>query len=64
MADIIGRTLTFDEVAEALAAGFAEELGVELYPDEVLAAELEAVERLVAEKYANEAWTARPGSRK
>ncbi len=64
MADIIGRTLTFDEVAEALAAGFAEALGVELYPDEVLAAELEAVERLVAEKYANEAWTARPGSRK
>ncbi len=64
IADILGRTPSFEETAQALAAGFAETLAIELQPDQVSAAEDRAARELMAEKYSNAAWTAKPGSRK
>lgn len=63
IADILGRVPEFDEVARALAAGFAEALQVELCPSHLSETEQSAIERLLADRYANEAWIARAGSR-
>lgn len=52
----LGRRPTFEEVARALAGGFAGEHGIALAPDGLSAGEQAMVERLVADKYATPAW--------
>ncbi len=59
VATVLGRRVGFEETVAALAAGLADRLGVRLVPGGLTPAEVEAVERLVAEKYATEAWTRR-----
>ncbi|MBC7249342.1 MAG: lipoate--protein ligase family protein [Anaerolineae bacterium] len=53
----LGRALPFDEVARALAQGFAQGLNLELVPGELSPRELARAEALRAEKYAAEGWT-------
>lgn len=55
--DEVGRRPTFDEVAEALAAGFRETHGLELAPGGLTSNEKRLTERLIREKYATESWT-------
>lgn len=51
---------TVTMVEEALAAGFAVELGLELLPDEPTVAEWTRARHLAAAKYGNEKWTMDP----
>lgn len=53
----LGRTVSFDEAARALAQGFAQALNLELVPGELSSDELARAEVLVAEKYAAVWWT-------
>jgi lipoate-protein ligase A len=55
----LGRRPSFDEVAAALATAFETEHDLRLTPDGLVAAEVEAMERLALEKYATDAWTHR-----
>lgn len=55
----LGRRPHPDEVADALAAGFAEALGVSLAEGELTAGERETAARLRREKYATDAWNYR-----
>lgn len=59
----LGRPVTFDEVCEALVAGFQEALGVEIEPSELTPAEVELTQRLRREKYANDKWNLQVGRR-
>ena len=54
----LGRRPKFEEVARALEAAFETEHGLVLRPDGLSTNEQAEVERLVAEKYATEAWLA------
>jgi lipoate-protein ligase A len=56
-AAVLGRRVSFDEAARAVAAGLAEALGARLEPAEITEAELAAARQLVADKYGTEAWT-------
>jgi lipoate-protein ligase A len=53
------RPVTFAETAEAVAAGFARALNLELVPGELTEAEGAAAARIRAKKYASDAWTFR-----
>lgn len=55
----LGRAVTFEEAAEALARGCAEALNLTLVPGALTAEERAAAARLRAEKYASETWTAK-----
>lgn len=55
----LGRVVSFEEAAEALAVGFAEALGIRLAPGDLTPEELATAERLQREVYAAAAWTAR-----
>jgi len=57
LAALLGRLVGFDDVVSALAAGLGEGLDAPLIPGGLSASEMELVQRLVAEKYATEAWT-------
>ena len=52
----LGHRPKFDDVAGALAAAFEREHGLDVRPDGLDADEAAAVERLVRDKYASEAW--------
>ncbi len=52
----LGHRPKFDDTAAALAAAFEREHGLELRPDGLAKDETAAVERLVREKYATDAW--------
>lgn len=56
---ILGRRVTFDEVARAMAAGFSEALGLELTPGALSPAELALATTLAHEQYEAQAWTER-----
>lgn len=56
---ILGRRVTFDEVASAMAAGFNEALGLELTSAALSPAELTLATTLAQEQYGAQAWTAR-----
>lgn len=58
LAAALGRRPAFDEVAAALEAAFEAEHGLSLQPGGLSAAETALVDRLVADKYATEAWLA------
>jgi lipoate-protein ligase A len=57
--EALGRAITFEEAAAALAEGFCRALNVRLEEGTLSAAEQADAERLRAEKYAAEVWTAR-----
>jgi lipoate-protein ligase A len=57
--DALDRLVTWEEAAEAILAGFRDALNLTLIPSPLTPDERESMERLVVEKYANEAWTAR-----
>lgn len=57
--DAMGRVPSFDEVADAIEAGFEEGLGVTLERSVVTDAEWERAEGVAAERFGNEAWTRR-----
>ncbi|MBX6377246.1 MAG: lipoate--protein ligase family protein [Clostridia bacterium] len=56
---VLGRAVTFREVAQAVASGFAEHFGVELEPGGLSAVERRRAEELATSKYAQAWWTAR-----
>ncbi len=56
VAQALGRDLGWEELAEALATGFAETFDLTLVESEVTGWERELAERLVEEKYGTEAW--------
>lgn len=53
----LGRPITWDEAAEAMAAGFAEALNLRLEPGTLSEEEVAQAEKLRDEKYATSAWT-------
>jgi len=53
----LGRRVEYAQVAEAMAAGFAQALNLKLVPGELTFEEWTAVRRIRAEKYANDEWT-------
>lgn len=59
LADVLGREVSFLEVADALAAGFAEALELELVPGELTPVERDLAEQLRAAKYATDEWNLR-----
>jgi lipoate-protein ligase A len=56
----LGHRPKFDDVATALAAAFEAEHAIDLRPDGLATDEVAAVERLVREKYATDAWLTGP----
>ncbi len=54
--DVLGRAVSFEEVAEALRAGFDEARGVVLEEAHLSPEEAEEAERLATEKYGTEEW--------
>jgi len=57
--EALGRPVTWDEAAEALAAGFAEALNLHLEPGQLTDEERAWADRLRVEKYATDEWTKR-----
>jgi len=57
--EALGRPVTWDEMAGALAAGFAEALNLNLEPGTLTGEEQAWAEELRAEKYATDGWTRR-----
>ncbi len=57
LAAALGRPVSFDQAAEAIAAGFVLTLNLKLLPGELTEIEWAAVDRIRAEKYANDDWT-------
>lgn len=56
---LAGRPISYDEAAEALSAGMAEALGIELVEAELTDQERAWAEELVRDRYGNSEWTAR-----
>jgi len=57
LAEVLARDKSFDEVARALADGFAQALNLELVPGELSPDEQARADVLRTEKYAAEGWT-------
>ncbi len=57
--EAVGRRLSFDEVAQVMAQGFAQALNLRLVPGELSPVEREMAADLRARKYAHPDWTAR-----
>ena len=55
--DALGRRPVFDDVVQALAAGFRKAHGLELTPGGLTEAEEMLMKRLIREKYGTDAWT-------
>ena len=55
----LGKRISWDEAAEALAAGFSETLNLHLKPDALTPEEQSQTKQLKAEKYATDTWTRR-----
>jgi lipoate-protein ligase A len=56
--EVLGRAVTWDEAAQALAAGFAEALSLALEPGKLTPGERAQARALCTEKYASDEWTA------
>ncbi|MGC9317439.1 MAG: lipoate--protein ligase family protein, partial [Armatimonadota bacterium] len=61
--DLLGRPVSFEEVAEAIAAGFAQAFGVELRPKGLSEGEQRQATALEREKYATPEWNERVPAR-
>ena len=57
--ELAGRPISYAEAADALSAGIAETLGIELIEDDLIAQERTWASELIRDKYANPKWTAR-----
>jgi lipoate-protein ligase A len=57
--DALGRAISFDEAATALAAGFSAALGIHLEPGGLTPSELDLAATLRRDQYAAHAWTAK-----
>ncbi|MCS7179391.1 MAG: biotin/lipoate A/B protein ligase family protein [Anaerolineae bacterium] len=57
LAEVLGREVSWEEAAQAVAQGFACALGLRLEPGELTPWEIETAQRLRQEKYAAEGWT-------
>ncbi|MBN1249610.1 MAG: lipoate--protein ligase family protein [Anaerolineae bacterium] len=57
--EALGRTATWEEVADAVVAAFRVTLNLTLVPSPLTTGERQRVEALVGEKYGSEAWTRR-----
>ena len=57
--EVLDRPVTWDEAADAMAAGFAEALNLRLEPGALSEEEKAQAERLRKDKYATDAWTYR-----
>jgi lipoate-protein ligase A len=55
----LGRAISFEQVAESLAAGFGQALNVTWQPGELTRPEEDLVASLVGDQYANSAWLSR-----
>jgi lipoate-protein ligase A len=56
---VVGRAVSFDEAAEAMARGFASALDLELAPGDLLLQERAWADELCRERYAADAWNRR-----
>jgi lipoate-protein ligase A len=59
LSDVLGRSIAWDETAQALVAGFQDSFALEFARSELDPGELAEVERLSAEVYGNPDWTLR-----
>lgn len=59
VSELLGRSVSFEELSEAIVSGFADALEVELVEAELSAPEQTAADRLRSEKYATEQFTRR-----
>ncbi len=57
--ELLGRDVSYDELSEAVARGFAASFGKELAPVELSSDEVADAERLLEEKYATDQWNER-----
>ncbi len=57
LAQVSGAASTWSRVAEAMAAGFARAFDLDLIPGSLSTAEIERADALLAERFANPAWT-------
>jgi lipoate-protein ligase A len=57
--EVLGQAIPFDEVAKALAAGFAQALNLELEPGQPTARERDLAEKVRRERYATDEWNFR-----
>jgi lipoate-protein ligase A len=55
----LGRSVSWNQVADSLSRGFSQALDLHLEPDEPTPAEEHAAEEWMAKRFANSAWTAR-----
>ena len=58
--DVLGRSVEWEEAAQAFMAGFSETLNLELIDGEPSPEELAEADRLEREQYANPDWTRGP----
>ena len=63
VADALGRPVSFQELGEAIIAGFRQALGVDLIQRELSDHEAARAQELVTVKYGTDAWTSTPGRR-
>ena len=55
--EVLGRAITFEEAAEAMANGFRAPLNLRLVPGDLSVAEWDAADRIRREKYTSDHWT-------
>lgn len=63
VADALGRPVSYEELAAALAQGFSERLGIVLEPGELTEWELAKARELRETKYMTDEWNRKPGKR-
>jgi lipoate-protein ligase A len=61
--ELLGRRVTFDEVAEAVVEGFTRNFGSRFVPGTLTLAEQHLVDRLLEDKYRTDAWNLKPADR-
>jgi lipoate-protein ligase A len=57
LAEVLGREVSWEEAADAVAAGFARAFDLQLTPGDLSPREMEMARRLREEKYAADRWT-------
>ena len=59
VAESLGRTITFEEAANAISAGFSQSLGIEFSEGDLSRDEIKRAKALYTEKYMDQDWTGR-----
>ena len=63
VADVVGRPVSFDELAQCIASGFERAMGTTLEPGDLTPLEKQRAAELAQSKYGDEQWTMTPGRR-